>query len=356
MQSYLVGGAVRDRLLGLPVTERDFVVVGSTDVEMINAGFRTVGSFFPVYLHPDTNEEYALARTERKNGPGHTGFECSFEPTVTLEEDLQRRDLTVNAIAEKDNNELVDPYGGVKDLEARQLRHVSIAFGEDPLRILRIARFKAKLHHLGFTIHPETKVMLEAMVTNGALKELTHERILGELDKALLTASPAEFFQSLETIGANTLLWPEISLEAVVELGRSKILEPEIRFALLLRTQSVELINELCTRLKCSNRRRDNATLVAQYLAQWQNVKQLDAKQIVDFVIGMDGLRKQDRFSLFSETCEAISGEPLADYWNKIVMAMSEINARDLGSTATGKELGEVVRRARVEHITTLID
>ncbi|MFC3914731.1 multifunctional CCA addition/repair protein [Pseudaeromonas sharmana] len=210
MQIYLVGGAVRDRLLGLPVHERDYVVVGATAEMLLAQGFEPVGRDFPVFLHPHTKEEYALARLERKQGHGYTGFACHAAPEVTLEEDLLRRDLTINAIAEAADGTLHDPYGGVKDLHARCLRHVSPAFREDPLRVLRLARFAARFHHLGFSIADETRQLLREMSHSGELEHLTAERVWKELEKVLSGANPQVFFQVLRECGALAVLFPEL--------------------------------------------------------------------------------------------------------------------------------------------------
>ena len=210
MQAFLVGGAVRDRLLALPVTDRDWVVVGSTAEAMDAAGYKRVGRDFPVFLHPDTHEEYALARTERKTAPGYRGFEIHAAPDVTLEQDLMRRDLTINAIAESTDGTLIDPYGGVADLDNRILRHVSPAFAEDPVRILRVARFAARFANFGFKIAPETLDMMRSMVVAGETDALVAERVWGELTGALLSNSPQVFFSVLRDIGALHSVLPEI--------------------------------------------------------------------------------------------------------------------------------------------------
>ena len=210
MKIYLVGGAVRDRLLGLPVTERDWVVVGGTGADLEQQGFRRVGKEFPVYLHPKTGEDYALARRERKIAPGHTGFAFDTGTEVTLEEDLSRRDLTVNAMAESKDGELIDPHGGNQDLERKLLRHVSPAFREDPLRVLRVARFAARFAHLGFNVAPETRQLMREMVARGELAELTRERVWQELELALRTESPAEFLRVLRDCGALQVILPEV--------------------------------------------------------------------------------------------------------------------------------------------------
>jgi len=199
---YLVGGAVRDQLLGLPVKERDWVVVGATPQEMLDQGYQQVGKDFPVFLHPESGEEYALARIERKSGKGYTGFDCDAAPTVTLEEDLKRRDLTINAIAQAEDGSLIDPYGGQQDLENRILRHVSEAFVEDPLRILRLARFAARFKNLGFKIAEETQKLMLKMVRAGEVSDLVAERVWKELDRALGEQDPEVFFA-----GSSRLRW-----------------------------------------------------------------------------------------------------------------------------------------------------
>ena len=202
MKTYLVGGAVRDSLLNLPVHERDWVVVGGSPEAMIKQGFRAVGKDFPVFLHPKTQEEYALARTERKQGQGYHGFACHYAPDVSLEEDLARRDLTINAMAQEDDGTLIDPYGGKADLDARVLRHVTDAFSEDPLRVLRLARFAARFKHLGFSVAPETMQLMQIIVASGELLTLPHERLWQELHKALGTQHPGEFIAVLARCGA----------------------------------------------------------------------------------------------------------------------------------------------------------
>ena len=207
---YLVGGAVRDELLGLPVTERDWVVIGATPEDLLNNGYRQIGNDFPCFLHPETKEEYALARTERKSGSGHTGFICDFGPEITLEEDLFRRDLTINAIAKTAAGDYIDPYGGRNDLKTRTLRHVSLAFAEDPLRVLRVARFAARYRELGFSVHPDTLDLMRQLSKKGELLSLTPERIWKELSRALTEPRPSEFFRVLRACGALNVILPEV--------------------------------------------------------------------------------------------------------------------------------------------------
>ncbi len=226
MKTYLVGGAVRDRLLGIEVRDRDHVVVGARPEEMLRAGYRPVGKDFPVFLHPQTNEEYALARTERKSGRGYHGFVFHADPGVTLEEDLRRRDLTINAIAEDGNGALIDPFGGVRDIEAKLLRHVSPAFAEDPVRVLRIARFAARFASRGFRIADETLALMRQMVTDGEIDHLVPERVWAETQKALTEPTPSAFLRSLRACGALRVLFPEI--DALYGVPQRAEFHPEV--------------------------------------------------------------------------------------------------------------------------------
>ncbi len=226
MKTYLVGGAVRDRMLGRTVADRDFVVVGATPEAMLAAGFHPVGKDFPVFLHPQTHEEYALARTERKSGHGYHGFSVVADPSVTLEDDLGRRDLTINAMAEDEDDRLVDPYGGARDLEARVLRHVSPAFAEDPVRVLRIARFLARYAPLGFTIADETMALMRAMVDDGEVDHLVPERVWAETRKALAEPRPSAFLQALRACGALRVLFPEV--DALYGVPQRAEFHPEV--------------------------------------------------------------------------------------------------------------------------------
>ncbi|HIN68977.1 MAG TPA: multifunctional CCA tRNA nucleotidyl transferase/2'3'-cyclic phosphodiesterase/2'nucleotidase/phosphatase, partial [Methylococcales bacterium] len=211
METYLVGGAVRDKLLNYPFTEKDWVVIGESPESMIAQKFIPVGKDFPVFLHPKTREEYALARTERKTAPGYTGFNFHTTPDVTLEQDLIRRDLTINAIALSASGQLIDPYGGQRDLERRILRHVSPAFNEDPVRILRISRFAARYAHLGFQIADETHLLMQQMVQQGEISHLVPERVWTEMHKALTEDQPSCFFKTLKNCGALAVIFPEIN-------------------------------------------------------------------------------------------------------------------------------------------------
>lgn len=249
MQIYLVGGAVRDQLLNLPVYDKDWVVVGSSPEQMLREGYQAVGKDFPVFLHPKTKQEYALARTERKTGAGYTGFACYYAQDVTLEEDLARRDLTINAIAQNSQGELIDPYGGKKDIEQRILRHVSKAFVEDPLRVLRVARFAAKLAHLGFTIAKETQQLMQQISQSGELNHLTPERIWQEWHKSLATPSPEVFLAVLHECGALAVVLPE--LERLFGVPQPEQWHPEIDtgiHTLLVAKQAAQLSSSLTVR------------------------------------------------------------------------------------------------------------
>ncbi|ELM0315380.1 multifunctional CCA addition/repair protein [Vibrio cholerae] len=249
MQIYLVGGAVRDQLLQLPVYDRDWVVVGSSPQAMLAAGFQAVGKDFPVFLHPNSKEEHALARTERKTGVGYTGFACHYAPDVTLEDDLLRRDLTINAMAQDNSGQLIDPYGGQRDLAAKVLRHVSPAFVEDPLRVLRVARFAAKLHHLGFTVAEETMQLMAKIAQSGELQHLTAERVWQEWHKSLSTHHPEMFLQVLRDCGALAVVLPEI--DRLFGVPQPEKWHPEIDtgiHTLMVAKQAAQLSDSLLVR------------------------------------------------------------------------------------------------------------
>lgn len=350
MEIYLVGGAVRDRLLGLEVGDRDWLVVGATTEQLKKSGFQQVGSDFPVFLHPITKEEYALARTERKIGNGYNGFICDFSPTVTLEEDLQRRDLTINAIAEDKNGQLHDVYGGIKDLHQRVLRHISPAFREDPLRVLRVARFAARYHHLGFKIAPETAKLMQEITACGELNHLTVERIWLETQKAFATASPQIYFQVLREVGALAVLFPE--LDALFGIPQPEKHHPEIDsgiHTLLVIEQAKKRIDQahnpeavlfaalchdlgkaltpkailphhygheqkgvaptthLANRLKVPNDHKTLAKLTAEFHTHCHKIAELRPETIVKLFNKFDAWRKPERFFDFLLVCEADS-------------------------------------------------
>ncbi|HCH02876.1 MAG TPA: multifunctional CCA addition/repair protein [Vibrio sp.] len=344
MEIYLVGGAVRDRLLGIPSYDKDWMVVGSSPQEMLAQGFRAVGQDFPVFLHPETQEEYALARTERKSGQGYTGFECHYAPDVTLEEDLARRDLTINAIAQSPDGSLHDPYHGEKDLQARILRHVSPAFSEDPLRVLRVARFAAKLQPFGFTIAPETMLLMQQIVDSGELSYLTAERVWQEWQKSLNTDSPQVFLETLKQCGALAVILPEI--DALFGVPQPERWHPEIdtgihtlmvakqaaqlssdiavRFAAQVHDlgkaitpesewpshkmhchTGLKLIKQLCQRLTISNECRDLALLVCQHHSNLHRTMELKPSTALKLLNQLDAWRKPQRFEQVLLCCQA---------------------------------------------------
>lgn len=344
VQIYLVGGAVRDKLLGLPVKDRDHLVVGATPEQMASLGYRQVGKDFPVFLHPKTQEEYALARTERKTGLGYGGFSCYAAPDVTLEEDLLRRDLTINAIAQGEDGELHDPYNGQKDIEARVLRHVSPAFVEDPLRVLRVARFAARFAPQGFSIAPETLALMQEIAAGPELGALTPERVWQELDKVLGCEQPQVFFEVLRQVNALQALMPEIDalfgvpqpakwhpeidtglhtlmvLEQAARLTRDKA----VRFAALVHDlgkaltpadmlpkhhghgqKGLEPIRNLCERLRVPSEYRDLALLVCDQHQNIHNLAELKPATIVKIFDKADFWRKPERLEQLALACEA---------------------------------------------------
>ncbi|WP_220765747.1 multifunctional CCA addition/repair protein, partial [Shewanella sp. MBTL60-112-B1] len=346
MKIYLVGGAVRDKLLKLPVKDHDYMVVGATPQQMLSLGYNQVGKDFPVFLHPKTGQEYALARTERKTAAGYGGFSVDAAPSVTLEQDLLRRDLTINAIAQDDEGKLYDPYLGVEDIEKRTLRHVSAAFVEDPLRVLRVARFSARFHSLKFTIAPETLALMTTISRSGELEALTAERVYMELDKALATDNPQVFFQVLKDCGALAVLFPEI--EALFGVPQPEKWHPEIdtgvhtlmvleqaaklsddnsvRFAALVHDlgkalspkehlpkhhghgqKGLPLIRSLCERFRVPNEYRDLALLVSDQHQNIHKITELRADTLVKLFDKADFWRKPQRMEQLLLACEADS-------------------------------------------------
>jgi tRNA nucleotidyltransferase (CCA-adding enzyme) len=310
MEIYLVGGAVRDALLGLPVTERDWVVVGATPEEMLKQGFQPVGKDFPVFLHPYTHEEYALARTERKIGKGYKGFTFHSTPDVNLIDDLQRRDLTINAMAQSSEGQLIDPYGGQQDLQKGILRHVSQAFQEDPVRILRVARFAARFSH--FHIDPQTMEMMRKMVENGEVDALVAERVWQEFRRALETSSPERFLFVLQECQAISKLFPEIQLTENILSALKKAVKINasgpVRFAVVTNENSQEVINQLCRRLRIPSEYADLALIVAK---GWNLYSQIhagsDPQEILTLLKMTDARRRRERFEQFISACDCIT-------------------------------------------------
>ncbi len=344
MQVYLVGGAVRDSLLGLPVRERDWVVVGGSREELLRLGYREVGRDFPVFLHPQTHEEYALARLERKVAPGYKGFEFRFDPGVSLEEDLRRRDLTINAIAQAPDGSYVDPYAGRRDIEQRWLRHVSEAFVEDPLRVLRVARFAARFAPLGFRIAPETATVMAAIVARGELDALVAARVWPETEKALREPAAREFFVTLRGCGALRTVFPEIDAlfgvpqppewHPEIDTGEHSLMaldqatrlsaDPKVRFAALVHDlgkgttprqswprhrgheeRSVELIGALAARYRIPAEYRDLAAIVARQHGLVHRAFELRPKTVLEILDRADAFRRPQRFDDALTACEA---------------------------------------------------
>ncbi|MEB6334302.1 multifunctional CCA addition/repair protein [Serratia rhizosphaerae] len=402
MKIYLVGGAVRDSLLELPVVDRDWVVVGATPEQLLAQGYQQVGKDFPVFLNPQTHEEYALARTERKSGHGYTGFICHAAPDVTLEEDLLRRDLTINAIAQTTDGELVDPYHGVDDLKARVLRHVSAAFGEDPLRVLRVARFAARFAHLGFTIAPETAALMRQMADSGELSALTAERVWKETEKALQSRSPQVYFQVLRDCHALGVLFPEIDalfgvpapekwhpeidtgIHTLMTLALAARLSPEIdvRFAALCHDlgkgltpkeywphhhghgpAGVRLVEAMCQRLRVPNPLRDLAKLVAEYHDLIHTVNKLRPETLIKLFDAIDVWRKPQRLEQIILTSEADARGrtgfeelpyPQGDYLREAYRIASGVSVKEVvASGLQGPAIREEVQRRRRQALAT---
>ena len=398
---YCVGGAVRDRLLGLPVQDHDWVVVGSTPDEMAARGFRPVGNDFPVFLHPDTHEEYALARTERKVAQGYKGFTVYATPEVTLEQDLLRRDFTINAIAQDADGKLIDPYGGQADLKAGILRHVSAAFAEDPVRILRGARFAARF---GFTFAPETLALMRKMVDNGEVDALVAERVWQELARGLMEKQPSRFFLTLRECGALKKILPE--MDALFGVPQPSHYHPEIdcgihammvmddtaqrgyplevRFAALghdlgkgntpadilprhigHEMRSVNLLKDVCERLRVPGECRDLATLVAKYHGNVHRARELRADTIVRLFDSCDLWRKPQRFTQILQACESDAhgrtghehdAYPQSAYLLQCAHAAQAVNAGEIARACADKNLiADKVREARIVAVEAAI-
>jgi tRNA nucleotidyltransferase (CCA-adding enzyme) len=403
METYLVGGAVRDRLLGLPPGDRDFVVVGETPGSMLAAGFRPVGRDFPVFLHPRTGEEYALARTERKTAPGYRGFVVHAEPSVTLEQDLERRDFTINAIAEDADGRLVDPFDGAGDIERRVLRHVGPAFVEDPLRVLRAARFMARLAPLGFAVAEETMALMREMAGSGELDALVPERVWQELSKALAAPQPSAFLRTLRQADALRVVLPEV--DALYGVPQRAEYHPEVDtgvhqemvsdmaarlapgdtvvgFAALVHDlgkaltpahalpahvgherAGVEPVRALCARLKVPLEHRDLAVVACREHLNVHRFAELRDATVHDLLLRCDAFRKPGRVGRLATVCEADkrgrlgsadAAYPQAGMLRRAHAAAVAVNARDLGIEGLdGPRVGEALRRARIAAIAS---
>ena len=402
MQVYLVGGAVRDHLLGHPYHEKDYVVVGATPEQLLVQGFQPVGKDFPVFLHPETKDEYALARTERKSGHGYHGFEFHTDPSVTLEQDLIRRDLTINAMAMDNDGNVYDPYGGQQDLCNKVLRHVSNAFVEDPLRVLRIARFAARYHALGFVIAPETLLLMQELVESGELDALTPERVWKETSRALMEAHADVYFETLRVCGALKVLFPE--LDALFGIPQRPEYHPEIdcgvhtmmslqqacranysldvRFAVLLHdlgkalTPADELprhimheergirpVTEVCDRLRVPNTTKQLALAVCKEHLKCHQALSLKPGTLWRLLQRLDVLRRPERVEAFVQACECDSrgrlgledrDYPQASYILEAIQVVRSIKAQDLPADVQGPDIGEMLIERRIKAIEQL--
>ena len=397
MKQYLVGGALRDELLGLAVVDRDWVVVGSTPNEMLNAGYKSVGKDFPVFLHPDTHEEYALARVERKTGPGYAGFEFNTDSKVTLEEDLSRRDLTINAMARKSTGEIVDPYNGQQDLDKRLLRHVSPAFTEDPVRVLRIARFMARFSPIGFTVAEDTAELMRSMVDNGEVENLVAERVWQEMQGALAAKCPQAFFDTLRHCSALAVILPEVDalfgvpqpeqwhpeIDAgihtmmVLEQCAQLSADSEVRFAGLCHDlgkattpadvlpshsgheeRGAVITKALCERLRVPKKTTELAVLTARYHTHCHRVRDLNAGTLTKLLQNLDVIRKPHRFEQFLLVCIADARGrlgfestlyPQADTLRSAAQAFREIDVSKIAQQIEDKStIADIVTQTRV--------
>ncbi len=399
MRVYLVGGAVRDTLLGLAVRDRDYVVVGATPEEMVARGFKPVGADFPVFLHPETKEEYALARTERKTGRGYKGFTVYAAADVTLEDDLRRRDLSINAMAQDETGNLIDPFGGAKDLRNGILRHVSSAFSEDPVRILRVARFAARYAARGFRVADETRALMREVVAAGEVDHLIPERVWTELERALAEAAPSRFLEVLRDCGALARLFSEIEAlfgvpqpeehHPEIDTGVHTLLvldaaarlsaDPCVRFAALTHDlgkgttpkaewpkhigheeRGVELVRELCKRLRAPNEYRDLAVPVARYHLHCHRALELRPGTLLEVLEALDVFRNPARLEKYLAACEAdFRGRPgyeqkpypQADLFRRVFGAARGVDAAGIAhehAGGPGEEVGAKIRQARI--------
>jgi len=403
MRVYEVGGSVRDALLGLESQDHDYVVVGATPEEMVSLGYKPVGADFPVFLHPATHAEYALARTERKTAPGYQGFVFHTAADVTLEEDLARRDFTINAIARDTDGTLIDPYGGVADIHARVLRHVGAAFVEDPVRVLRAARFAARFAKLGFQVAPETKTLMQAIATSGELDHLVPERVWQELARGMMEATPSKMFEVMRDCGALARLLPEVDclfgvpqsakshpeidtgihVMMVLDYAASKNHALPIRFAALAHDlgkgttpekfwprhpgheeSSVNLVDGLCDRLRIPGECRDLARMTARWHGEAHSALQISAVRLLAMMDATDALRRPARYGDFVEACVCDhhgrlgfedSPYPQKDF---LLAALSKLQSLDFSSIAKANvdDIPGAISRAKLEQLQRIVE
>ncbi len=403
MEIYLVGGAVRDALLGYPSSERDWVVVGARAQDMLDKGYQQVGRDFPVFLHPQTRDEYALARTERKQGHGYTGFAVHCDSAVTLEQDLLRRDLTINAMARSESGAIIDPYGGQRDLAAKILRHVSAAFVEDPLRVLRTARFAARYAHLGFTVAAETIELMAQIVHQDELAHLPAERVWTEIERALGERNPEVFIEVLRDCGALQRLLPELEalfgvpqtvqyhpeidtgIHTLMALRQAARLTPatDVRFAVLIHDlgkggtppaewprhiaheqRGLKLVDAVCRRLKSPAAHRELALKACEYHTHCHRALELRGKTLLKLLNATDALRRPDRFEAFLLACEADArgrkgleqrDYPQADYLRRALEIARDVGAAQFTQAGMeGRALGAAISAERVRRLDAL--
>lgn len=405
MKTYLVGGAVRDEILGYPFKEKDWVVVGATVDDMISAGYLQVGKDFPVFLHPDSKEEHALARTERKTAAGYKGFEVHASPDVTLEDDLVRRDLTINAIAKDANGEYIDPYHGIPDIEDKVLRHVSDAFLEDPVRILRIARFMARYAHLDFSIADETMDLMKEMVSAGEVDALVPERVWQEMQKALTEKTPTAFFTALRDCGALARILPELDclfgvpqpiehhpeidtgVHTMMVLQQACILsnDPQVRFAALVHdlgkgttpekewprhinheARGADIVKKVCQRLRIPNEYRDLAERTARFHLHYHRALELKPATMVKTLEQLDAFRKPERFEKFLLASEADARGrtgyedkdfPQGDYFRQALTVSKKVDVDELRNLGfENMALANKIKEVRTRSVSELKD
>ena len=388
LNCYLVGGAVRDRLLNIDRSDKDWVVVGTTEATMLSLGFRPIGKNFPVFLHPETHEEYALARTERKTGKGYKGFDVDASPTVSLEQDLFRRDLTINAMAQDTEDNLIDPFGGRQDLENGLLRHVSAHFSEDPLRVLRVARFAARYHSRGFIVEDSTLELMLELSDSGELDYLVPERVLQEVLSALSEDHPAVFFTVLRVCNALANLFPEINKiydlrpdtdKPLLELELAAHLTDDvrIRFSVLAylinkfattslgEPRNTSAIHKFCRRLKTSTSYRILAKQVAAYSDQVMIVRERPASNTVEMLLALNAIRDEKSFGKFLEASfiqltvlhqDADVVRQAIELLRECRNSMRQVDAKSLAKNYQGDELRDQVRRAYIRSISTLLE
>ena len=405
MQVYRVGGVIRDKLLGLPDRDTDWVVTGATPEEMIDAGFQPIGKDFPVFLHPQTKQEYALARTERKTSRGYAGFSFNTDPAITIEQDLARRDLTINAIAEDEHGNLIDPFNGQQDIKDRVIRHVSDAFVEDPLRVLRTARFAARFAELGFSIAAQTRELIAEIGQSGELDALVPERVWVEMHKALAENNPQVFFTSLRYCGVLKILFPEIDnlfgvpqtasyhpevdtgihvmmcLKKSAELGYT----PDVRFAVLMHDlgkantpqeilpghrgheqRGVKLAREFCQKWRVPKAITELALMTCEYHTHVHRMYEMKPSTLLRFFMQTDSFRRPERFNKMTQACIADARGrtnfendpyPQAAYADRLVKQLNELDLSPILETGKkGKQLGEAIYDFRLAYLTTIIE